>query len=75
MFSPPRSPRTRKGIPCLSKASLNTLRTVDARLLLLARIPTICNPVCQPSLSHARIEDLAYSSTVPIHNSVNNYPP
>lgn len=36
-FSPPRSPRTRHGVPYLAVANRNSSRTVLARLLVLAR--------------------------------------
>ena len=42
IFSPPRSPRTFDGALCFSMAFRNSLRTVEAQLLLLARRPTTC---------------------------------
>lgn len=38
-FSPPRSPRTREGIPCFCMAATNTFKTVSAELLVLALRP------------------------------------
>lgn len=42
LFSMPRSPRTRDGVPYCSIAVVKTSSTVDARLLVLARKPVIC---------------------------------
>ena len=42
IFSPPRSPRTREGVPYVLVASRKRLSTVDARLSVLARKPTTC---------------------------------
>jgi hypothetical protein len=39
LFSPPRSPRIREGVPYACTASRKTDNTVDARLSMLARRP------------------------------------
>lgn len=42
LFSPPLSPRTRKGTPFFRIASMNMSRTVSALLFVLARSPVTC---------------------------------
>jgi hypothetical protein len=46
LFSAPRSPRTREGIPNSSMASKNMSKTVDALLFVLARRPTTYYQSC-----------------------------
>jgi hypothetical protein len=67
IFSPPLSPRTRKGTPYFLTASKNTSRTVDERILLLAQKPTVCQLICRcwKVTIWDRLTALQYPSTIP----------